>query len=153
MGDDWRSGKRPTVICITGLDVWQVADSSPYPGLCPVHRGFIAMSGNSDKVAERSRWQYTGQAGTCRIGCTVPMEQLQPLRDRNSRSGRNRVGVDGKTARPTHRKKAAMNGAQFYLFGEGQMDSRVSVWVTCRDKWSQCQLWDRKVEFEAERQG
>jgi hypothetical protein len=29
----------------------QVAHSPPYLGLCPVHRGFIAMSGFSDMVA------------------------------------------------------------------------------------------------------
>ena len=39
---------------------------------------------------------------------------------------------------PTHRDKAAMNGAhiyllQIYLFGEGQMDGRISEWATCRD--------------------
>ena len=42
----------------------------------------------------------------------LPMEQLQPLRDRRSRSGRNRIGVDSKPSRPTHRDRAAMNGAQ-----------------------------------------
>ena len=29
----------------------QVAHSSRYQGLCPVHRSFIAMSGSSEKVA------------------------------------------------------------------------------------------------------
>ena len=39
---------------------------------------------------------------------------------------------------PTHRDKAAMNGAhiyllQIYLFGEGQMAGRIYEWATCRD--------------------
>src|ERR1017187_4677279 len=48
-------------------------------------------------------------------GISVWATCLQSLRHRNSRSGRKRVGMDGATPRPTHRDKAAMNGAQIHL--------------------------------------
>jgi hypothetical protein len=37
---------------------WQVAHSSRNWELCPVHRGPIAMSGSSHKVAGGLRWQH-----------------------------------------------------------------------------------------------
>ena len=53
-----------------------------------------------------------GQARFGWIARRVPLKQFQPLPHRSPRRGRNRIGVDSEASTPTHRDKAAMNGAQ-----------------------------------------
>ncbi len=60
----------------------QVAHSSRYQELCPVHRSPIAMSGSSGKVPAELHSPELGKSGTGRILLAMPAEQLQPLRSR-----------------------------------------------------------------------
>ena len=57
---------------------------------------------------QRSQFWQTRYYDTGGLG----MVQLSPLRNRSPRRCGDRIGMDGKTASPTHRDKAAMNGAQ-----------------------------------------
>lgn len=56
------------------------------------------------------------------------MVQLSPLRNWSPRRGGDRIGVDREIASPTHRDKAAMNGAQPGLCDLMQM--RVNIYLT-----------------------
>jgi hypothetical protein len=119
----------------------QVAHSSWYRELCPVHRGLIAMSGSSARF-QRSydgtlpcgpkRFQRAEALHFIAFSCfhrlpfleaPATKETFEFVLEQTRSRHRARVYayvlmVDGKNTRPTHRDKAAMNGAQTHLFAK-----------------------------------
>jgi len=84
-----------------------------------------------------------GSARTRGEGGGLAVVQLRALRHRRNWHGGDRFGVDGEASRPTHRDKAAMNGAQICLFGKGRlMAGSVSGPLTIGIRWG-ADRWQR----------